>query len=193
MIAWLKERTKTIMSLEQNRHKFIMAIALAVYIAFSPFVGLHTAMSFCVAWYIEVNVALVLTVSMLINNPWTMVPVYGAGYWLGILLFTWLDIDPYAFNPSWVAWCTQWLERSLGFPSFSLWAFMVGGNVIGIAGALIAYFFLSWWMGRLKHRQMLEKVVSSAQKVRSLPAKAAPLLHTVQRKSRTAYEGGSSK
>lgn len=123
---------------ERCPHKLALSFCFGVYIAFSPFVGLHTAMVFLFGWLFALNTSILLGVSMFINNPWTMVPVYGFGHVVGTWLFRLLSIDVMSWNPGWINSCNVFLHKHLGASGISLGAFMVGGNLLGIGiGAML--------------------------------------------------------
>ena len=61
---------------------------------------------------------------------------YFVGYFLihDILGF---DLMPY--NPAWMDWLNQWIERYFHMHGIGIWYFLIGGTLIAILGALIAY------------------------------------------------------
>lgn len=196
MISWVKKRVHSLVHLESDSTKLALSSCLGIYIAFSPFIGLHTAMGFFFAWLFGLNIVILLTVSMTINNPWTMVPVYGAGYWFGDWLLSHITINHHLLNPQWVSICNQWLCQYISFQGFSFWAFMIGGNVIGVAFALLCYplakRLLETGGAASKHR-VLRTVVQSRRAVRCLKAKAAPILGQVHCNIWKKCESSSSK
>jgi uncharacterized protein len=127
---------KSLLKQEYCAHKFALSCCIGAYIAFSPFIGLHTAMVFLFSWLFTLNAAIIFAVSFFINNPWTMVPVYGIGYIVGDWLLTWFGIANMADNTTW----------SIALPkiynycsSNSLLAFLVGGNLLGLGIGGILY------------------------------------------------------
>lgn len=199
MIAWLKERSQQLIRLEKDSTKLAFGCSLGIYIAFSPFIGFHTAMTFLFSWLFGLNVAVLFTVSMLINNPWTMVPVYGLGYWFGDFLFSCIGFNHHAYNPQWVLVCNAWLQHYIAWEGFSFWAFMLGGNVLGILFALISYPIITWLVttvGITHKDRVIRTMLHSKQAVNAIKAKATPVIQRVTQKSRlqrTVYEGNSSK
>ncbi len=197
IIGRVKQRVQQFLYLDKNGTELAVTCCIGIYIAFSPFIGLHTAMAFLFSWLLGINCAVVLTVSMVINNPWTMVPVYGAGYFFGDWLLAFNTINHHAYNPTWIAAVTSWLKYYVPVDGFSFWAFMLGGNVLGVMLALLCYPFIKKliYMAANKHH-VLRTVVHSKRAVASLKAKAVPMMAQVARKShlqRTLYETGSSK
>lgn len=130
--------TKLIMS-ERCPKKLATSFCLGVYIAFSPFIGLHTAMTFLFGWLFALNTAIILTISMLINNPWTMVPVYGLDHVFGVWVFDVCGFDCMAWNPYWLTSCNAYLQYYTGISGLSLYAFMLGGNLLGVTLGVMLY------------------------------------------------------
>lgn len=109
----------------------VSSCCLGAYIAFSPFIGLHTVMVFLFTWLFRLNFAVTLAFSLLINNPWTMVPVYGADYLFGEFLFYLMGINSRAWNPGWVELLNTKVNSFIPIPGLSFWSFMIGGNLLG--------------------------------------------------------------
>lgn len=124
---------------ERCPRRLAFSVSLAVFIAFSPFVGFHTAMVFLFAWLFALNAAVLLAISMLINNPWTMVPIYAADHVVGDRIFSLFGIDGMNLNPDWVCSVNAWISHYTGLEGISLWAFLVGGNLLSIVLAITIY------------------------------------------------------
>lgn len=84
--ASFRERLKALLTLGESPRKLKLAFATGVFIAFCPLVGLHTVLAVIVTWMFRFNPVAVM-VGAFINNPWTFVPIYGAGLWLGLALW----------------------------------------------------------------------------------------------------------
>lgn len=125
---------------ERCPKRLAQAASLGVYIAFSPFFGLHTVMHFLFGWLLGLNIPLLLFVGYAINNPWTMVPIYASGYMVGYwIMHTWWMVPLAESNPVWMHAFNQKLAYYVGMPHVSFWAFMIGANLLGIVLALILY------------------------------------------------------
>lgn len=119
--------------------KIATSLSVGVYIAFCPFIGFHTVLVILFSWLLGLNWPLVFAFSNLINNPWTMVPVYALDYFVGTLIFKTISVDATLYNPSWVSWLNEYIQRYIAIPDFSFWTFMVGGHFLGIALAIVLY------------------------------------------------------
>lgn len=111
-----------------------------VYIAFSPFPGAHTIMMIIAKWLFKLHFP-TLFIFTSINNPWTMIPFfsldYAFGYWLVHKLIGW--------EPTW----SISLAKIFGSGSVCLWSFFIGGNILGIVGALLSYPLLRLFFQRM--------------------------------------------
>lgn len=131
-------------------HSLACTIALGVYVAFSPFIGFHTIMVFVFAWVFGLNLPIMFATSNLVNNPWTMVPVYASGYACGDwMLHSLLRLDTMYLNPAWMVYFNSMLNHYVGLSHISLWAFMIGGNLLGILAGLMVYPVAKLFLGRL--------------------------------------------
>jgi uncharacterized protein (DUF2062 family) len=125
---------------ERCPDRLALSLALGAYIAFCPFVGLHTALVFAFAWMLSLNALVLLAISNGINNPLTMVPIYASGHMAGDWLLNGvLGYDVYGLDPSWMQWLNQKIVAVIGMPKLSLTAFMIGGNLLGILIAVLLY------------------------------------------------------
>jgi uncharacterized protein (DUF2062 family) len=113
--------------------KLTQSFCIGIYIAFSPFFGLHTAMMFAAKFLFKLNFP-VLFLATSFNNPWTMVAFYSFDYFFGY----WLIHTFLGFNPTW----TIPLARIFGSGNICIWSFLIGGNILGILFAIGSYPFM---------------------------------------------------
>jgi uncharacterized protein (DUF2062 family) len=142
------------MAQEQSPHKLALTCALGVFIGISPLIGLHTVMTFAFSWAFSLNLAALFAVSVLVNNPWTMVPIYSADHFFGAWLFQFLQIDYLQLDPVWVESCNLFLKNHTGISGLSLTAFLVGGNILAVCMSIIVYpitrrIFVSYFSNKL--------------------------------------------
>lgn len=122
---------RRILHLRESPHQTALAFAVGIFIAFSPAYGLHTAMvAFC-TWAFGLNF-IALFAGAFINNPWTLVPILGATFWTGALIVGETDLPPFNWDDlSFAGIYHQVMPYAVPF--------FVGGIVLSILGALIAY------------------------------------------------------
>lgn len=107
-----------------------LSASVGVYIAFSPFPGLHTLMMLAATWLFRLHFPTLFIFSS-INNPWTMIPFFSLDYFFG----HWLVHSCMGWEPSWVIS----LAKVFGEGSICLWSFLIGGNVLGIIAGVLSY------------------------------------------------------
>ena len=120
-----------ILHLQESPHRTALAFSIGVFIAFAPHYGFHTITVVLCAWAFRLNY-LVVFLGALVNNPWTIIPILGGTLYTGFALFgmpqsasfDWQDIH---------------MENFYGIISQYLLPFVVGGCLLGILGALLAY------------------------------------------------------
>ncbi len=81
----LAEFIRRLFSLNDTPERIAQAFALGVFLAFSPLIGLHAFLGIVVALFFGLN-RIAFLMGLLINNPWTLIPIYAAGTYLGGLL-----------------------------------------------------------------------------------------------------------
>jgi uncharacterized protein (DUF2062 family) len=111
-----------------------------LYIAFSPFPGVHTILMFVFNYFLKLHFPTLLVITS-INNPWTMIPFYtfdyAFGYWVTHSLMGW--------TPSWILSLT----KIFGTGKICIWSFLIGGNILGIIAAFSSYPLFIWLFTRL--------------------------------------------
>lgn len=131
---------KKLILTENSPSKLAFAFCLGVFIAFSPFIFFHTIMTLLAAWYFELNFAIMYAASHLFNNPWTMIPIYAADYYVGRIVCSCIGVDVSSWsNPAWIDWINSQLTYYVGLPKISLWIFIIGGNLLGLLISLMVY------------------------------------------------------
>ncbi len=111
----LRERFVALLHLDDPPWRVALALAVGVFISFTPFLGFQTLLALLVAAVARLNAAVVVTGTWL-NLPWFMPFVYAGALKLG-----------------------AWLLRDLrSFGDWSL-ALLIGTTLLGLAAAAITY------------------------------------------------------
>jgi hypothetical protein len=138
---------KQVLHLQESPQRTALAFAIGVFIGFSPAYGLHTVMVLFCAWALRLNL-LALMVGAFLNNPWTVVPILGATYWVGALLLGRSD------NPTF-----DWNDVSFGaiYEQVMPYAipFFLGGCVLSLLGAAVAYPLAYYFVARYRQSHPL--------------------------------------
>ena len=125
---------KRLLALDDTPERIAFAFAFGVFLAFSPLLGLHTLLALTCAFLFGLN-RFALLVGVFVNNPWTLVPIYAAGNYLGGLLVGFPDFS----LPSWekIGHLDFWWQV------FDQWRLllpmMVGSTVLSVLAAVISY------------------------------------------------------
>lgn len=129
----LKNRFRQILSLEESPHKVSLAFAIGTFIGFSPTFGLHTISALAAARLLKLNLA-VMIAGTLVNNPWTIVFIYGSSICFGsFVLGNSESCYPHGFSE------VELLVflKSVPFPFFT------GTIILGSIVAFINYYVLA--------------------------------------------------
>jgi len=140
---------KQVLHLQESPQRTALAFAIGVFIGFSPAYGLHTLMVFFFSWALRLNL-LALMAGAFLNNPWTLVPILGATYWVGALLlgrsdspsFDWQDV-------SFSAIYAQVMPYAVPF--------FLGGFVLSLLGAVLAYPLAYYFVARFRQSHPLDQ------------------------------------
>ena len=139
---------KQVLHLQESPQRTALAFAIGVFIGFSPAYGLHTVMVFFCAWALRLNL-LALMAGAFLNNPWTLVPILGATYWVGALLLGRSD------NPSF-----NWQDMSFSaiYEQVMPYAvpFFLGGFVLSVLGAALAYPLAYYFLSKYRQSHPLD-------------------------------------
>lgn len=120
--------------------KIARSCSIGLFIAFSPYVGLHNIMVLALSWLLGLSLPLTFVIAH-VNNPWTMVPIYAADYAFGSWLLSFLGIELGFSNPSCIDYCLSYTQH-VGLSSFCFWTFIIGGTVLAIIIAVPSFFII---------------------------------------------------
>jgi uncharacterized protein (DUF2062 family) len=141
-MKYLTDRIRALFRLSDSPHRLATAFALGVFIAFSPTIGLHTVSCLLLAWAFRLSKLAVLTAAF-INNPWTIVPLYGSCMWLGIKITGGRTIPHIAWNE------LTFTNAYLVLRPY-IWPFVAGTLTAGVAAAAVSYGVAYWAVVRYR-------------------------------------------
>lgn len=142
-MTYFRERIRALFQLKDSPNKLALAFAVGMFIAFSPTIGLHTISCFVFAWMFRLNKLAVFTAAF-VNNPWTMVPLYGFCLWFG------LTITGSEITTPPIAWNELTATSAYLILKPYLWPFIAGSVVLGVIASLISYFIIYWAVVRYR-------------------------------------------
>ncbi|MDA8434144.1 MAG: DUF2062 domain-containing protein [Nitrospiraceae bacterium] len=129
---FFKEKLREILTVNEPPRKVAAAFALGIFIGMSPLLGIHTLLGIFLAWQLRLN-KLVTLVGVYVTNPWTIVPIYTFGTWVGAKMLGVEQVIPT------MDWHHMSLKILLVEFEHLLMPFIVGSTVNGAIAALIAY------------------------------------------------------
>lgn len=128
----LREKFRQILTIKESPHRIAIAFAAGIFIGMSPLLGIHTLLGLAVAWMFKLNKYITL-MGVFVTNPWTIVPIYTFGTWVGVRVMGIDNMLP----------AVDWSHTTLlGFiDKFSPMAapFIIGNTLVGLVSAVISY------------------------------------------------------
>jgi uncharacterized protein (DUF2062 family) len=142
---------KHFLALDDTPERIAKAFALGVFLAFSPLIGLHAFLGLTLPFFFGLN-RFALLLGVFINNPWTLIPIYAAGTYLGGLL---VGFPPRPMLPSfeWDALGNADFWRQLVGQWHILKPMMVGSFVLSIILSAFSYFAALFLIKQRRARQ----------------------------------------
>jgi len=137
MKKYIRERLKFIMKLQDSPHKLALAFALGIFVAFTPTIGFHMITCLALAWVFRLSKLVIITASF-VNNPWTIVPLYGFCTWLGIKI-----TGSHSIAPD-IAWNDLNISNAIHILEPYLWSYVVGTLFVGAIAGVVSYFVFHW-------------------------------------------------
>lgn len=145
---------RRLLAIDDPPERTALAFSIGVFIAFSPFLGLHTIMATLIAFTFRFNKIAIYT-GTFINNPiLTLVPIIIISYAVGAFVLgrplaipdegVELLKDPHLFSRDYY--------RRLFVQSWNnvVWPFAIGGTVLSVVCSLLSYPLTLWALR--KHR-----------------------------------------
>jgi len=133
---------RRLLAIDDPPERTALAFSIGVFIAFSPFLGLHTILATLIAFLFRLNKLAIYT-GTFVNNPFlTLVPIIIASYAIGAFVLgeplripdegLVLLQNPHIFSGDYY--------RHLFVQSWNIvWPFAVGGIVLSVVCSLLAY------------------------------------------------------
>lgn len=134
---------------EKSPRMLALSFALGVFISFAPIIPLQTPVVVILSKALRLNATVATTTLWLVNNPFTLVPIYVLDYVVGSwLLVNVMGLPVEQYNPVWIDRFSQYLnkfidtQKYLGTTTLCFWCLLVGGFVVALAAAILVYPFV---------------------------------------------------
>lgn len=127
-----RDKLSQLLTIKEPPHRIALAFGIGVFIGMSPLLGLHTILGIAVAWQFRLN-KMVTLIGVFVTNPWTIIPIYTFGTWVGAKLIGMQHIIPD------IDWNHVTFKMLMNELRHLLAPFVVGTFFIGILSAVISY------------------------------------------------------
>ena len=159
---------KRILRIRATTHAIALGVAIGVFAAFTPFLGLHIVIALAIAYLLSGNLV-AAALGTTLANPLTLPVIWGATYRLGNLMLG-------RGMPEDAGTLFRMVEH---FEFLRLWQpvlkpMLVGSVVIGGIAAVIAY-LATWWAVRLFHSRRLARLAARLTDMEDMEASREPL------------------
>jgi len=147
---------RRLLALDDPPERTALAFSIGVFVAFSPFLGLHTILATSIAFIFRFNKLAIYT-GTFINNPFlTLVPIIVASYAIGaFLLGRPLRISPEGVellkNPHLLT--ADYYQKLFRESWQIVWPFSIGATVLSLVCSLIAYPVTLWLLRANRRRK----------------------------------------
>lgn len=144
----------SILHADDPPHKLALGVALAMFVMFTPTLGLQMIITVFLAWLLRANKAVGLPV-VWISNPVTFVPIFYPCYAIGCWLLSKPQIDSAWWKglstppPGWLAGVKYYWILFLDVAA-PLW---LGGIIVGTALGMLTYYLLYFTICRYRMRR----------------------------------------
>lgn len=143
----LRYLIKGIFSIDDSVEKISLSFAVGLFIAFSPLFGTHLLTVLLIVLIFNVNKSALLA-GALVNNPWTVIPMYTAGTFLGFLLLNQplRDFPKFTFS--------DFLSLGAFYDKFKFifYPYLLGCTVLGIIASVISYFIMRFFINKRREK-----------------------------------------
>jgi uncharacterized protein (DUF2062 family) len=156
---------RRLLAIDDPPERTALAFSIGVFIAFSPFLGLHTIAATLIAFTFRFN-KIAIYAGTFVNNPFlTLVPILLASYAVGALLMGRpLGLPPESMellrSPHLLT--GEWWGKLFHSGGNVLVPFLIGGMSLSIVCSIIAY---PLTLRFLRARQKLKEKISQKQKL----------------------------
>ncbi len=147
----VKKVFRRLFSLDDTPERIALAFSLGVFLAFSPLLGLHTFLGLAFAFLFGLN-RFALFLGVFVNNPWTLVPIYAAGTYLGGL-FVGFPSRPVLPAFQWQALWSAGFWMQLAGQWNLLKPMVLGSSILSLIAAALSYIAALYFIRQRRARQ----------------------------------------
>jgi len=150
MTGGFRGALRTILHTGDTPHRTALAFGIGVFIAFSPFLGLHIWIALLISVLFRLNRVAIL-VGTYLNNPWTFAPIYLAATSLGCALLGVSTAGLSAIN--WNLHGRDFYRSVWRVLRHYLWPLTLGSMLLGLLCAALGYLLVRHVIERRRARE----------------------------------------
>lgn len=141
----IKKYFERLLLAEGSSKKLAASFCLGTFIGLSPIIPLQTPLLFIMSWLTGLNTAVTFAAVYLINNPFTIIPIYIVGYAVGAWFFEGLlGVSLVQYNPAWVERFNTFMYKYIDIKKylgseFCVWYLLIGGFTFALTVSLLLY------------------------------------------------------
>ncbi len=131
---------------ERDPSRLALTFCLSNLIAWSATVPFQTPLLLIVSRIVGFDYKIMFAVSFIINNPFTLIPIYMANYSFGAWFFhNIFKIDMIKYNPSWTQTFSNYLNKYIdlskiiGTTNFCFWCLILGSLILPLIINIFLY------------------------------------------------------
>jgi uncharacterized protein (DUF2062 family) len=126
-----------LVTLDDSPHRIALGFAVGIFLAFTPLLGLHTVLGLLIAFAFGLNRMAVL-VGVFVNNPWTLLPIYGLATYVGGLFVGFPSSAPFATLGFGAIFKSRFWVEIAG--AWEFWKpLLLGSAILSCTAAALAY------------------------------------------------------
>ena len=154
MRQYFRKKFEQMLLKEKSVNRLAVSFCVGTFIALTPTMPLQTPLVMALAWALRLNIGVAIAALYIVNNPFTMIPIYVVGYAIGSWLSMTLNISLLAYNPWWIdkfnAFLSQYIDvaKYLG-AELCFWCLLLGGTIFGLMISVPLYPLLTRVLTRI--------------------------------------------
>lgn len=161
-----RSTVRRLLAIDDPPERTALAFSIGVFIAFSPFLGLHTIAATVIAFAFRFN-KIAIYAGTFVNNPFlTLVPILLASYAMGALLLgrpLWLPPESVELLRAPHLLTGDWWGKLFHSSGNVLVPFLIGGMSLSVVCSLIAYPLTLRFLRARKRKKEQEPEVRSQE------------------------------
>ncbi len=135
-------------TLDDSPQRIALGFSIGVFLAFTPLLGLHTVLGLLIAFTFGLNRIAVL-VGVFVNNPWTLLPIYGLATYIGGLFVGFPSSVPIAALNFGAIFQTRFWVEMVG--AWEFWKpLLLGSAILSFTAGALSYILVYFVITRVK-------------------------------------------